>query len=78
MTFEPRKYRKIIISRKRKPTKIDLYFGNTKLTEVDDEEILRVKVDKLTRKKKTNPPGVLPPGASDGRGSAEGATRTNA
>ena len=36
----------LLISRKRKPTKLDLFFGNTKLTEVDDLEIRGVTIDK--------------------------------
>ena len=52
VTFEPSKCKTLIISRKRNPAKLDLYFGNTKLTGVDDLEILGVNIDnKLTWKK---------------------------
>ena len=55
VTFEPSKCKVLIISRKRKPTKIDLYFDNKKLTEVDCLEILGVTVDnKLTWNKHIN------------------------
>ena len=46
VTFEPTKCKSLHISRKRNPTKLDLYFGDTKLTVVDELQILGVTVDK--------------------------------
>ena len=46
VTFEPTKCKTLLISRKRNPTRLDIHFGNTKLTEVDELEILGVTVDK--------------------------------
>ena len=49
VTFEPTKCKTLTISRKRNPTSLDLYFGNTKITETDELVILGVTVDrKLT------------------------------
>ena len=46
VSFEPAKCKALTISRKRQPSRIDLYFGNTRLTEVDELQILGVTVDK--------------------------------
>ena len=49
VTFEPSKCKAMTISRKRTPTRLDLLFGNTKLTEKEELEILGVTIDsKLT------------------------------
>ena len=49
VTFEPTKCKALTISRKRIPTSLDLYFGDTKLTETEELVILGVTVDrKLT------------------------------
>ena len=45
-TFEPSKCKVVTISRKRQPARIDLYFGNTKLKEVEELDILGVTIDK--------------------------------
>ena len=42
VTFEPTKCKALTISRKRKPTKMDLHFGDAINMEVDDLEILRL------------------------------------
>ena len=46
VTFEPSKCKALTISRKRQPTRTDLYFGNTKLNEVEELDILGVTIDK--------------------------------
>ena len=46
VTFEPSKCKALTISRKRNPTREDLFFGNTKLAEKDELEILGVTIDK--------------------------------
>ena len=46
LTFEPSKCKVLTISRKRQPTRIDLHFGNTKLKEVEELDILGVTIDK--------------------------------
>ncbi|KAI8518836.1 hypothetical protein Bbelb_020930 [Branchiostoma belcheri] len=46
VTFEPAKCKAMTISRKRNPTRSDLFFGNTRLAEKDELEILGVTVDK--------------------------------
>ena len=52
VTFEPFKCKALKISRKRNPTRLDLLFGNTKLAEKEELEILGVTIDiKLTWKK---------------------------
>ena len=52
VTFEPSKCKVMTISRKRNPTRLDLQFGSTTLTEVNELEILGVTIDsKLTWKK---------------------------
>ncbi|PIK40190.1 putative RNA-directed DNA polymerase from mobile element jockey-like [Apostichopus japonicus] len=49
VTFEPSKCKALTISRKRNPTKLDLMFGNSKLAEKEELEILGVTIDsKLT------------------------------
>ena len=49
MTFEPTKCKTMILSRKRTPSKLNLYFGDCKLPSVDELEILGVSIDsKLT------------------------------
>ena len=46
VSFEPAKCKALTISRKRQPSRIALYFRNTRLTEVDELQILGVTVDK--------------------------------
>ncbi|XP_019618294.1 PREDICTED: ATP-binding cassette sub-family A member 1-like [Branchiostoma belcheri] len=46
VTFEPAKCKAMTISRKRNPTRSDLFFGNTRLAEKDELDILGVTVDK--------------------------------
>ena len=46
VTFEPTKCKAMTLSRKRQPSRTDLYFGATKISEVDELEILGVTVDK--------------------------------
>ncbi|KAI8502616.1 hypothetical protein Bbelb_193180 [Branchiostoma belcheri] len=46
VTFEPAKCKAMTISRKRNPTRSDLFFENTRLAEKDELEILGVTVDK--------------------------------
>ena len=49
VTFEPSKCKMMIISRKRTPSKLNLYLGNSPLDTRDDIEILGVTIDrKLT------------------------------
>ena len=49
VTFEPSKCKAMTISRKRNPTRLDLWFGSTNLVEKDELEILGVTIDsKLT------------------------------
>ena len=49
VTFEPSKCKAMTISRKRNPSTLDLYFGDCKLVEKDELDILGVTVDsKLT------------------------------
>ena len=46
MTFEPTKCKAMTISRKRQPSRTDLFFGTTQISEVSEMEILGVTVDK--------------------------------
>ena len=47
--LEPSKCKALTISKIRKPTRLDLIFGNTKLAEKEELEILGVTIDnKLT------------------------------
>ncbi|XP_072170188.1 uncharacterized protein [Diadema setosum] len=46
VSFEPAKCKGLKILRKRQPSRVDLHFGNTKITEVDELEILGITVDK--------------------------------
>ena len=46
VSFELAKCKALTISRKWQPSRIDLYFGNTRLEEVDELQILVVTVDK--------------------------------
>ena len=45
VTFEPSKCKSMVMSRKRPPSKLDLFFDNCKLTQNNDLEILGVKLD---------------------------------
>ena len=49
VTFEPTKCKTMVISRKRTPSQLELYFGDCKLPSADKLEILGVTIDsKLT------------------------------
>ena len=49
VTFEPTKCKTMVLSRKRTPSKLDLYFGDCRLPIVNDLDILGVTIDsKLT------------------------------
>ena len=49
VTFEPTKCKTMVISRKRSPSKPDIYFGDCKLPSTEELEILGVTIDsKLT------------------------------
>ena len=49
VTFEPSKCKALTISKKRNPTALDLLFGNTKLAEKEELDILCVTINnKLT------------------------------
>ena len=45
MTFEPSECKALTNSRKRNPTRVDLFFGSTKLAEKNELELLGVTVD---------------------------------
>ena len=45
VSFEPAKCKALTISREKQPSRIVLYFGNTRVEEVDELQILDVTVD---------------------------------